>query len=391
MGLLNIVLLSCVASENEYGLLNLEETLKEKHLNILKQQSHLELKAFMKHDYKKKILREIGDSLPDCHESQYDQTALCIVNFLQNEVKSLLRNTAADNPALNTTQNLLSETVLNELDSTLQPTVNATDSDTDGNGELDESLQSNISVLDNSITNLKQAINTEPNPPKATKNNKSQFNKPNRTKQCSDDCKVKKTSKKKYAEIQCVFCIKWYHETCVGIKENDPIGVWVCPVCRNVPSEIKNDISCLARGFGDIKQCTQSIVKAIESLSSTLQNNIGNINDRLTSISKQINSTELCISESIETLQVSTNNIKTTLDNKTCQILNKTTAVFDKVKTYSQNSKEVINMYTPHSCQRQEVIKPVTQSNESDKKISTNKTQKAPNTSQVRRIIKPNQ
>ena len=46
-------------------------------------------------------------------------------------------------------------------------------------------------------------------------------------------------------------------------------------------------------------------------------------------------------------------------------------------------------MYTPHSCQRQKVIKPVTQSNESDKKISTNKTQKSPNTSQVRRIIKP--
>ena len=197
------------------------------------------------------VLGFVGNDVPiypHTHTHTHARTHAYIHTYIHTtwklEVRSkMLRNTAADNPALNTTQNLLSETVLNELDSTLQPTVNATDSDTDGNGELDQSLQSNISVLDNSITNLKQAINTEPNPPKATKNNKSQFNKPNRTKQCSDDCKVKKTSKKKYAEIQCVFCIKWYHETCVGIKENDPIGVWICPVCRNVPSEIKNDIS----------------------------------------------------------------------------------------------------------------------------------------------------
>ena len=82
-------------------------------------------------------MSEICDLLPDCQESQFDQLALCVVNFLQNEVKSLLRNRSADNPAPDTTQNLLSESVLNELDLTLQPTGNATDSDADDNGEHD--------------------------------------------------------------------------------------------------------------------------------------------------------------------------------------------------------------------------------------------------------------
>ena len=132
----------------------------------------------------------------DCQDSQFDQLALCVVNFLQNEVKSLLRNTSADNPAPNTSQNLLSETVLNELDLTLQPTVNATDSDADDNGEYDESLQSNTSVLDTSITKLKQATILESNPIKTAKNNKSESTKLTKNKQCFDECKVKKTSKK---------------------------------------------------------------------------------------------------------------------------------------------------------------------------------------------------
>lgn len=368
---------------------HLEESLKEKHLNILQQQSHLELKAFKKYDYKKRILSEICDSLPDCQESQFDQLALCVVNFLQNEVKSLLRNTSADNPTPKTTQNLLSETVLNELDLTLQPTVNATDSDADDTGEHDESIQSNTSVLDTSITKLKQTANLESNPSKTAKNNKSESNKLTKHKSCFDECKVKKTSKKKYAEIQCIFCTKWYHEVCVGIKESDPVGIWICPVCRNVPSEIKKDISCLTQEVSDIKQCTQSIVKAIESLTFTLQNNIENINDKLTSVSKQINSTDLCISESIETLQASTSNIKTTLDNKTCQILNKTTAVFDKVKTYSENSKGITNVNTAPTCQSQLVNKPVKQNNKLERHSSANKTSKALPETQVGRIMKP--
>ena len=204
-------------------LLHFEESLKEKHLNILKQQSYLELKTFKKYDYKKRIMSEICDSLPDCQESQFDQLALCVVNFLQNEVKSLLRNRSADNPAPNTTQNLLSESVLNELDLTLQPTANATDSDADDNGEHGESLQSNTSVLDTSITKLKQAANYESNPIKTAKYDKSESTKLTKNKPCFDECKVKKTSKKKYAEIQCIFCTKWYHEFALVSKKVTPL------------------------------------------------------------------------------------------------------------------------------------------------------------------------
>lgn len=106
-------------------------------------------------------------------------------------------------------------------------------------------------------------------------------------------------------------------------------------------------------------------------------------------MSKQINSTDLCISESIETLQASTSNIKTTLDNKTCQILNKTTAVFDKVKTYSENSKGITNVNTAPTCQSQLVNKPVKQNNKLERHSSANKTSKALPETQVGRIMKP--
>ena len=40
-----------------------------------------------------------------------------------------------------------------------------------------------------------------------------------------DVCKVKSGAKKTYDQIQCVLCTAWFHEICVGIKKEDPIGV----------------------------------------------------------------------------------------------------------------------------------------------------------------------
>ena len=54
--------------------------------------------------------------------------------------------------------------------------------------------------------------------------------------------------------------------------------------------------------------------------------------------SRQINSKDLCISEAIETLQS-----KKSFEQKSCQILNKTTAVFDKVKSHTENLKTLSN------------------------------------------------
>ena len=97
-----------------------------------------------------------------------------------------------------------------------------------------------------------------------------------------------------------MFCMEWYHEICVGITTTDPIAIWMCLLCRAVPTDLKNEIISIKRKVADVKQFTHSAVKAIESLSTKLDNNFQSLNDRLTSMTRQINSKELCISESIE-------------------------------------------------------------------------------------------
>lgn len=101
------------------------------------------------------------------------------------------------------------------------------------------------------------------------------------------------------------------------------------PTCRNIPSSLINDISSLKQDVDNLKTYTKSILTAIHGLSSKLENSIRGLNDRLTSIIRQINGKDLSITESTESLSATTNNLKTSFDQKSCQILNKTTTVFD--------------------------------------------------------------
>ena len=73
-----------------------------------------------------------------------------------------------------------------------------------------------------------------------------------------------------------------------------------------MPSELKNEMICIKTEVAEMKTFTQSAVKAIECQSIKLGNNFQSLSDRLTSMTRQINSKELCISESIETLQSTT-------------------------------------------------------------------------------------
>ena len=62
--------------------------------------------------------------------------------------------------------------------------------------------------------------------------------------------------------------MSWFHETYVGINKDNPIGIRVCFVCRNVPTELNS----LKDEAVEIKKCTQSVVKAIEVLSTKCEN-----------------------------------------------------------------------------------------------------------------------
>ena len=141
--------------------------------------------------------------------------------------------------------------------------------------------------------------------------------------------------------------MQWFHEYCVGIQKDDPKGIWVCLTCRKVPVDLKQDIKCLKHEVDIIKQCTQSIFKAIEGLSTKFDQSLKSLNDRLTSVSTQINGEELCITESVLSLQSVTENLKTSVDQKSSQILNKTTAVFDKVKAHTETLNKIKNNKFP--------------------------------------------
>ena len=283
------------------------------------------------------------------------------MNFLQSEVKNLVRNKPSS-PLPGSSSNLLSETVLHDLDSTMQLTTDETDCEVEVNGQPDAEINTvggseslcgtaseNTQNLDDSITVLKETVNADTNSQQlaGTKEKPASANS-NKTIKCCESCKVKPTAKTKYDQIQCIFCMCWYHEMCVGIKKDDPIGIWFCSTCRKVPSDLQNDINSLKTEVNEIKTCTRSVLKAIEGLSMNFANTFGSIKDQMTSLSRQINSKELCISESIENLQTTTNNLKTSMDQKTCQLINKTTAVYDKVKAHTDNSKTV-----PHNSQKQ--------------------------------------
>ena len=120
-------------------------------------------------------MSEMGDLLHDFQKKQYDQTAQCVVNFLNSEVQSLLRK-----PQLTeATTNLLSDTLLHDLDSTLE-TESVTDvcqSNADQHLETgaDKSEQTNENALDlnDSITKLKEFASTEKQCPKSAGYDKS--------------------------------------------------------------------------------------------------------------------------------------------------------------------------------------------------------------------------
>ena len=75
-----------------------------------------------------------------------------------------------------------------------------------------------------------------------------------------------------------------------------------------------------------------SILSAVGELSTKLENCIWGINDRIPALNKQINLHDVNIIEAIGNLFSTASNMKNNFDKKSTQILNKTYAVFEKVK-----------------------------------------------------------
>ena len=341
-------------------LMGAEESLKNKYLDIVKAMSYLELKKFNKNHFKQMVLNDMMALLPEHEKSQLSQTAHYVSNALNNEAQSQLRRKTRETTSVQKTGiNLLSETVLDDLETTMRSEctvtspdtdVDETDVDDDGDDDFDgqdsvdyendhhssTSSAETTQTLNDSITQVKKvaAIETGAASDFSIENDKSS--------KCCDTCKVKSRSKKQYDMIRCSLCMVWYHEQCVGIQKDEPVGIWLCTSCRKVPHTVQGDIECIRNDVKQLRQSTELILTAVQGLTTKLDNCVGNINDRLTALSRQISCNDSSMTESIETLNASTNSLKSNFDQKTCQILNKTTAVLEKVKSRSDSVKTTI-------------------------------------------------
>ena len=349
-----------------------EDSLKKKYHGIIKELSHVELKQFNQLNYKLKVLEDISTLLPNFNKSRLDDTAQCVSNFLQSEVKELLRKKSRE--SRKHTAALLSDTIVNELNNTMELPVSEANADQNNTetGSIDEEIDGDLTtVLDDSITQLKQTASAKgtdktPNaePYKSTREESSDT-------KCSDTCQVRPTTKRKYDMIRCSVCAHWFHEACVGIAKGEPVGIWLCNACKSIPTSIKHDISDMKSEINGLKECTQNILKAVLDMSTKFESNFGSLNDRITALTRQINGKDLVITESLEQLQTSTNTLKTSLDQKSCKIINQTTAVLEKVKAHSDNNKT--NTKTKQTPYTNETLK----TNNSNQNVATNESEKS--------------
>ena len=345
-----------------------EDSMKAKYLHIIKSMSHVELKKFNKNDYKKKVIRDMTKLLPSYEQTTFDGYAQCVSNAMQSEVQSLLKKRSRSHSTSEVLESPeLSDTVLEDLNTSMhvENTVlspehktqddNSLDEEAGDNGEEEENNDDSLdcandtqnsdttNCLDESLTYLKQTVNeSSPNTEDSVQPSRRDTGMKDRSKEntykCSDECKINQKSKKNFDMIQSSMCMIWYHEKCVGISKNEPIGLWLCLTCREFPKIVQNKIKCTKDDVQELKNTTQLILNAVNKLSEKLESSIGGINDRLTAISKQVKTNDKHISESIQGVATATEKVKNIVEQKSCQILNKTITILDNVKPQSDNT-----------------------------------------------------
>ena len=101
---------------------------------------------------------------------------------------------------------------------------------------------------------------------------------------CSGTCKHVKSTKSKQSipMIRCCLCAIWFHLECVGLKKSDEVGVWPCPSCRMMPSQVrdlKENVSQLIRSNNnllaanaELKVSINRILQLFETLGTRSKN-----------------------------------------------------------------------------------------------------------------------
>lgn len=68
-------------------------------------------------------------------------------------------------------------------------------------------------------------------------------------------------------QIRCNWCQSWFHERCVGIGKDDPVGFWACTECRCVPLMVRT----INEKLDEVLKVNQSIVKELNNKTTELQ------------------------------------------------------------------------------------------------------------------------
>ena len=95
---------------------------------------------------------------------------------------------------------------------------------------------------------------------------------------------------------RCTLCVVSFHDICVRLL----FGIWLCPTRRNIPKAVQNEVVNYKNDVKILQESTKSILLAVQGLSTKFETYIGGINDRLTSLSKQINTKDRFMTDCLE-------------------------------------------------------------------------------------------
>ena len=250
-------------------LMKVEESIKQKYLETVKNLSHTEMKSFKIQDYQKLVQNEIMQLLPDFDKAQLKETAHYVSNVLNNAVKELLpkRSREVSSSSVKNSE-ILSESVLQDFNTTMRSEKERDDTNGDDQNDNDDTenpelpagcMDGSSTVLDDSIKLAKQTLATVNRPANSKDTTSSKF---------CDTCNFKPKSRRSYSMIRCFLCMSWYHEQCVGVAKDEPFGVWLCLSCRKVPQGLQSSITALTSDVEQLKVLTSSIIAALWHLTT---------------------------------------------------------------------------------------------------------------------------
>lgn len=383
-----------------------DESLRTKYIEIVQSLTFEELKRFNKVRYKNLVKSDIMEILPETETKDAENTAHYISNALNNEAqrqkgikrklktttnsrqkqttKNKGRNVANQNKETENTEssemaskttssasettlsesvlremdipmeehgstsneNELSDTFLQDMDSTLQD-PNFTINSTVTMSQIDDTYETN-NLSDDSVTELKTAVqsNQKRKKKKKTKSNKQSTQEVNQTTQNVEECEItciENCSNENDTEsIRCNLCMSWFHTDCVCITDIDSVGAWVCAKCRKLPETVK----IMKTHIETLLDSTMSIFEKLNSFSEKIDNQFGQLNDRITVLANQQKCSNQTGTSSLADIRQDIESFRTDMDKKTNAILSKSQSLYDRVKLtpdLARNSLETPN------------------------------------------------